>query len=341
MNTTPLESSPETIQRYHDVLESLGPEWLKANLRKMHLIRAFEERIDELHSMGKTYGTLHLSIGQEATNVGALSALDKGDYFLSHHRGHGHFLTWSDDPNRIMADILGKTTGFCKGRGGTMHIADVQNGNLGGNGIVGGGLPIVVGVGLSIKVRQSNQVCMVIFGDGAASEGAFHESINMAAIWDLPLVYLCENNQYAMSTPVSYSFKVKHISERAAGYGIPGLTVDGNDFLAVYVAVRDAVARARSGGGPTLVESITYRIKGHSRSDRQAYRTRDEVRLWQKPDHDPISRLTALLVSSGVIPQMEADNLRQESIARVDAAQAFAEASPDPDPDTVLDDVYA
>jgi acetoin:2,6-dichlorophenolindophenol oxidoreductase subunit alpha len=333
------EFSPQTA--YHEVIESLGPEALKDKLRQMHLVRAFEEKVDELFLMGRTYGTLHLCIGQEATNVGSLGALAKGDYFLSHHRGHGHFLTWSDDPNRVMADILGTATGFCRGKGGTMHIADIANGNLGGNGIVGGGLPVAVGVGLSIRLRRSQQVCMVIFGDGAANEGAFHESLNMASIWKLPLVYLCENNQYAMSTPLSQAFNIRHISERAAAYGIPGVTVDGNDFFAVYLAVREAVERARRGDGPTLVESVTYRIKGHSRSDRQAYRTREEVRSWQEPDRDPILRLSRTLQAAGIISEAEADSLRQQAVERVEQAVAFADSSPDPDPATMLEDVSA
>ena len=332
---------PETIKHYHAVIEELGPDVLKQKLRTMHLIRAFEERVDQLYVMGKTYGTLHLSIGQEATNVGALGALAQGDYFFSHHRGHGHALVWTDDPNRVMADILGKATGFGKGYGGTMHIADVASGFLGGNGIVGGGLPMSVGVGLSIQVRETSQVCMAIFGDGAANEGAFHEALNMASIWDLPVIYLCENNQYAMSTPTDYAFNIAKISERATAYGIPGITIDGNDFFAVYLTVRSAVERARRGEGPTLIDAVTYRIKGHSRSDRQAYRTRDEVRLWQQPDHDPITRFVSVLESANVVTNDETDAMRDEAIARVDAAVEFVENSPDPDPDRVADNVYA
>ena len=331
--------SPEQIQRYHDVIEEVGPEFLREKLAQMQLIRAFEQQIDHLHQTGRTHGTLHLSIGQEATSAAAISAVREVGYLLSHHRGHGHFLSWSDDPNRVLAEILGKETGFCRGRGGTMHVADVANGNLGGNGIVGGGLPMAVGVGLSIELRATDQVCLVIFGDGAVNEGAFHESLNMASIWDLPVIYLCENNLYAMSTPISYSFNVDFISERGAAYGIPGVTVDGNDFLAVYIAVRDAMQRAQHGDGPTLIESRTYRIKGHSRSDRQVYRTRDEVRSWA--DRDPILRFGELLVEAGVISPEEIVAMESEANARVEAAVEFAESSPDPDPDTLLDDVYA
>ena len=333
--------SPEKIKQYHEVIEELGPENIRKKYRSMLLIRAFEERVDQLYVMGKTYGTLHLSIGQEATNVGALAALVPGDYFFSHHRGHGHALAWTDDPNRVLADILGKATGFSKGYGGTMHMADVESGFLGGNGIVGGGLPMSVGVGLSIQVRETSQVCLVFFGDGAANEGAFHETLNMASIWDLPVIYLCENNLYAMSTPVAYAFNINQISERARAYGIPGYTIDGNDFFEVYLTVKAAVDRARRGEGPTLIDSVTYRIKGHSRSDRQAYRSRDEVRLWQEPERDPIPRLAAVLESAGVISAEERRALRDEASARVDAALEFVENSPDPDPSRIADHVYA
>jgi pyruvate dehydrogenase E1 component alpha subunit len=240
-----------------------------------------------------------------------------------------------------MADILGKATGFGKGYGGTMHMADVERGFLGGNGIVGGGLPMSVGVGLSIQVRQTAQVCLVFFGDGAVNEGAFHEALNMASIWDLPVIYVCENNQYAMSTPTDYAFNIAQISERARAYGIPGFTIDGNDFFEVYLTVKAAVERARRGDGPTLIDAVTYRIKGHSRSDRQAYRTRDEVRLWQQPDHDPIPRLTSILESAQVVTEQDASAIRDEAIARVDAAIKFVEASPDPDPAMIADNVYA
>ena len=321
-------------------LAGLEPDVLKNMLGQMELIREFEEQADRLYQQGKTYGTLHLSIGQEATNVGMIGALEEGDYLLSHHRGHGHFLAWSDDPNRVMADIMGRETGFCRGRGGTMHVADVANGNLGGNGIVGGGLPVAVGVGLSIRMRKTRQVCLAVFGDGAANEGAFHESLNMAAVYDLPVLFVCENNQYAMSTPTSSTFKAD-IAGRAAAYGIPGVAVDGNDFVAVFRAVSEAAARAREGEGPTLVESHTYRIKGHSRSDRQAYRTRDEVRSWQEPERDPVTRYRNLLVSSGVLDEAEADEIRARAKERVKEAVAFADSSPRPDPARVTENVYA
>ncbi len=335
-----VQISPETIQNYHAVIESLGPETLKKWLRTMHTIRVFEERAEQLYGLGKTYGTMHLSIGQEGTAVGASSAMQKGDYLLNTHRGHGHCLAWGSDPDRMMAEFLGKETGYCRGRGGSMHIADVDANNLGANGIVAGGVPIAAGVGMSIKMRKTDQVCLVIFGDGAANEGAFHESLNMASIWDLPVIYLCENNGYAMSTSIEKSFNIEKISTRAASYGIPGVTVDGQDVLAVYLAASEAAARARHGDGPTLVESRTYRYKGHSRSDRQAYRTRDEVNDWMD-NRDPINRFATLLTTAKVISDEEAAAMRDEAMKTIDKAVEFAEASPMPDPATILEGVYA
>ncbi len=331
---------PEVIQRYHEVIESLGPEFLKQMLQDMHTIRAFEERAEQLYGLGKVHGTMHLSIGQEATAVGAANALKDGDYLLNHHRGHGHCLAWGSDVNRMMAEFMGKETGFCRGRGGSMHIADVDANNLGANGIVAGGVPIAVGVGLSIKLRKTDQVCMVIFGDGAANEGAFHESLNMAAIWKLPVIYLCENNQYAMSMPVQKAFTVENISTRAASYNIPGVTVDGNDPLAVYLAVTEAAERARGGEGPSLIESKTYRYKGHSKSDRQAYRTRDEVNDWME-QRDAIQRFSSLLVTAGLISDTEAQSMRDNALRTIDQAVDFSDNSPSPDVNSILEGVYA
>lgn len=331
---------PDVIRRYHDVIESVGPEFLKRLLQDMHTIRAFEERAEQLYSLGKVHGTMHLSIGQEATAVGASNALVDGDYLLNHHRGHGHCLAWGSDPSRMMAEFLGKETGYCRGRGGSMHIADVDANNLGANGIVAGGVPLAVGVGLSIKMRKTDQVCLVIFGDGAANEGAFHESLNMASIWNLPVIYLCENNQYAMSMPVEKAFNIENISERSVAYGIPGVTVDGNDPLAVYVAVSEAAARARKGEGPSLIEAKTYRYKGHSKSDRQAYRTRDEVNEWMD-ERDAIKRFGELLVTAGVVSEAEAASMRDTAIGIIDGAVEFSENSPSPEISNILEGVYA
>jgi len=216
-----------------------------------------------------------------------------------------------------------------------MHIANIESNNLGANGIVAGGIPISVGVGLSIKLRKIEQVCLTLFGDGAANEGAFHEALNMASIWNLPIVYLCENNQYAMSMSVKRAFNIERISQRACAYDIPGVTVDGNDLFSVHAAVSEAAERARSGGGPTLIESLTYRWKGHSKSDRQAYRTRDEVKEWQALD--PIHRLAEALK----LEESELNELIKEAQNTIDESVAFADASPDPEVSRILEGVYA
>lgn len=304
-------------------------------LEKMILTRAFEENAEEMYALGKVHGTMHLSVGQEAIAGGASSALTRDDYLLNTHRGHGHFIAWGGDLNRMMAEFLGKENGYCRGRGGSMHIADVESNNLGAQGIVAGNLPISVGVGLSIKLRKTNQVVLTLFGDGAANEGAFHESLNMAAIWDLPVIYLCENNQYAMSMAFKRAFKIERISDRAAAYGMPGETIDGNDVIAVYKAVQSAAKRARAGDGPTLIEAITYRYKGHSKSDRQLYRTREEVKQWM--EKDPIERFRRLLDVSDA----EFEKMQQEAKEKIKKAVEFAENSPEPDVATILEGIYA
>jgi pyruvate dehydrogenase E1 component alpha subunit len=308
-------------------------------LRKMYMIRFFEEKAEELYALGKIHGTMHLSIGQEASAVGSCLALRPDDYILSTHRGHGHCLAKGADVNRMMAEFMGKAVGYCRGRGGSMHIADVDGGNLGANGVVGGGLPLSPGVGLSLKLQKSDRVCLTFFGDGAANEGAFHEALNMSSIWSLPVVYVCENNQYAMSMSVKKGMAVGQISTRATAYKIPGVSVDGNDLFAVYSAVRDAVARARSGEGPTLVECVTYRWRGHSKSDRQRYRTREEVKEWQA--RDPIERLRSRMLEAGLASQAELDGLADEARQAVEDSVAFAEAAAEPDPETLMDGVYA
>jgi pyruvate dehydrogenase E1 component alpha subunit len=294
-------------------------------LYKMMLIRTFEEKAEELFMLGKVHGTMHLSIGQEATAVGVASALKEGDYLLNTHRGHGHCLAWfGSDVNAMMAEFMGKETGYCRGRGGSMHIANVSANNLGANGIVGGGLPLAIGVGLSIQMRKTDQVCAVIFGDGASNEGAFHESLNMASIWNLPVVYVCENNQYAMSMAIQKSAKIADISQRACAYGIEGVTVDGNDLPAVQTAIANAAAKCRAGQGPVLVECKTYRWRGHSKSDRQAYRTRDEVSAWQQ--RDPIRRL-----ASG-LGMREADVEAMRARARLRLTPPSPSPKPAPNP---------
>lgn len=317
----------------------LMPEQLLQALRQMHLIRAFEEKAEALYALGKIHGTMHLSIGQEASAVGACLALRPDDTILSTHRGHGHCIAKGAEPPLMMAEFFGKEVGYCRGRGGSMHIADVAGGNLGANGIVAGGLPISTGVGLSLQMQRTDRVCLTFFGDGAANEGAFHESLNLAAIWRLPVVYVCENNQYAMSMPVTAAIPISQISQRAVAYNMPGVTVDGNDLLAVFGAVETAVSRARAGDGPSLIEAVTYRWRGHSKSDRQRYRTRDEVKEWQA--RDPITRLENLLVAADLFTAEKLADLGAAARQTIEDSVAFAEAQADPDPATILEGVYA
>ena len=308
-------------------------------LRQMYTIRAFEEKAEQLYTLGKIHGTMHLSIGMEASAVGAIAALRPDDLILSTHRGHGHCIAKGADLNRMVAEFMGKEAGYCRGRGGSMHIADVEGGNLGANGVVGGGIPIAVGVGLSLKMQKRDQIILCFFGDGAANLGPFHEALNMAAIWKLPVVYVCENNQYAMSFSVKKAFAIEHISDRAAAYGMPGTTVDGNDVLAVYQAVSQAVEQARAGAGPALIENVTYRWRGHSKSDANRYRTREEIESWKQKC--PIKRFRARLVKEKVLTEEDADQIEQEAYAAIDAAVAFAEASPEPTLETIEEGVYA
>ena len=318
---------------------ALDPALRRTALLRMHLIRRFEETAEASYMRGLVHGTMHLSIGQEASAVGSVLPLRRDDYILSTHRGHGHCIAKGADPARMLAEFFGKETGYCKGRGGSMHIADVEGGNLGANGIVAGGLPIAVGVGLSIRAQKQDRVCMVFFGDGAANEGAFHESLNMASIWKLPVVFVCENNKYAMSMDIALAMAVQSVADRASAYAMPGVSVDGNDLLAVVGAARDAVGRARAGGGPTLVECRTYRIRGHSKSDRNLYRTKEEIEEWRGAD--PIARLERDLVAAGVMSDDEIASIGAEAQAAIEAALAFAQQSPSPDPAQLTRDVYA
>lgn len=312
---------------------------MRGFLRQMYTIRAFEEKAEELYMQGRIHGTMHLSIGEEASAVGSIAALRADDFILSTHRGHGHCIAKGVDLKRMMAEFLGKATGYCRGLGGSMHIADTERGNLGANGVVGGGLPLSVGVGLSLNMQKRDQVVLCLFGDGAANTGAFHESLNMAAIWNLPVVYVCENNQYAMSFSVERAFKIAHIADRASSYGIPGATVDGNDLLAVYEAVSQSVERARRGEGPSIVENVTCRWRGHAKSDPQLYRPPGEIEQWKQ--RDPIRRFRDLMVAQGVLTDQEADEIRQQAYEAIQVALAFAEASPDPSIDDLEEGVYA
>jgi pyruvate dehydrogenase E1 component alpha subunit len=323
----------------NELFADLSSERLFELLHQMLLIRAFEESAEQLYLQGLIHGTMHLSIGQEAAAVGACAALRPTDYILSTHRGHGHCIAKGARTDQMMAEFFGKETGYCRGRGGSMHMADVDTGNLGANGIVAGGVPMAAGVGLSIQMQRQDRVVLVFFGDGATNEGAFHESLNFAAIWNLPVIYFCENNQYAMSMAITRASKIDKLSDRAAAYGIPGVTVDGNDLLAVYETTRTAVERARSGGGPTLIEAHTYRWKGHSKSDKQRYRTKEEVKEWQ--ERDPIARLAHKMIDAKILSEDDLQRLHARVDAEIAEAIDFAAASPEPDPATILEGVYA
>jgi acetoin:2,6-dichlorophenolindophenol oxidoreductase subunit alpha len=320
-------------------IRTYSPEQLKQALKRMYLIRRFEEGAEQSYMRGLIHGTMHLSIGQEASAVASCIELTDADKITSTHRGHGHCIAKGADVGRMFAEFFGKETGYCHGRGGSMHIADVRTGNLGANGIVGGGLPIAVGAALSAKRLGRPDVTLCFFGDGANNEGAFHEALNMAAIWKLPVVFICENNRYGMSTSVERSTAVRQISERAAAYSMPGVTVDGNDFSAVAEAVHDAIARAREGGGPSLIENLTYRWRGHSKSDRNRYRTKDEIEAWMA--RDPIARFQAELMTHGILDEAEATAIADAAITDVEQGIEFARASAAPAIGEVTRYVYA
>lgn len=315
----------------------------KENLIEMYhqmlRIRQFEEKVYELYGQNLVPGTIHLYVGQEAVAVGVCANLRRDDYITSTHRGHGHCIAKGADLRKIMAEILGKKTGYCKGKGGSMHIADFSIGMLGATAVVGAGIPIATGAGLSIKLRKTEQVVACFFGDGASNQGTFHEAINIAAVWSLPVIFVCENNLYAMGTRQSRVMKIENIAERAVAYGIPGVTVDGNDVLAVLEATRDAVNRARHGEGPTLIECRTYRHKGHSRFDPANYRPKEEVKEWLK--NDPIRRFKAKLHEMGLITEQETEKIKQEVISTVEDAVKFAIKSVYPAPEEALKNLYA
>lgn len=304
------------------------PAALREALKKMYLIRRFEEGAEDSYARGLIHGTMHLSIGQEASAVASCIGLAADDKITSTHRGHGHCIAKGADVGRMFAEFFGKETGYCRGRGGSMHIADVKTGNLGANGIVGGGLPIAVGAALSAKRLGRPDVTLCFFGDGANNEGAFHEALNMASVWKLPVVFVCENNGYGMSTSTERSTAVKFVAERAAAYAMPGTTVDGNDFSAVAEALNRAITRARAGEGPSLVENLTYRWRGHSKSDRNRYRTKEEIDSWIA--RDPIARFRAELIGHGILDAVGADSIAAVAEAEVAAGIAFAKASPAP-----------
>ncbi len=308
-------------------------------LKKMYEIRHFENEAEQFIIRGMIHGTCHLYTGEEATAVGAIYAMNDDDYITSTHRGHGHCIAKGADLNIMMAELLGKKTGYCKGKGGSMHIADVDSGNLGANGVVGGSIGIATGAALTCKMKKNGKIVVCFFGDGAANQGIFHGSINMASIWDLPIIYLCENNVYGMSTSVKEAFNIGKISDRKYAYGIEGLTIDGNNLTTVFNTVSHFSDECRAGRGPVLIESLTYRWRGHSKSDAQVYRTREEIKQWM--ERDPIERYKKILIGEKVLTEKEDRNLEKEVIGELKEAAKFAIESPFPEPSEVEDDVYA
>ena len=309
-------------------------------LRSMIVIRRFEERATRDYESGDIYGVVHSYIGQEAVAVGVCSALERTDQIISTHRGHGHCLAKGADLKRMMAELYGRQTGYCKGKGGSMHIADFGIGMLGANGIVAGGIPIITGAALAAQLDGEGRVAVSFFGEGASNAGPFHESINIAARWQLPVLYVCENNLWSANTPAEQTVSTGGVAGRAAGYGIPGVTVDGNDVLAVYEAAVAAVARGRAGKGPTLIECKTYRWRGHTeRTDTDDRRPPREVEEWKV--RDPIERLAAHLCEQKSLRDDGRARMDEEISAQIEEAVDYARSSPFPDPEAALEDVFA
>lgn len=307
--------------------------------RCMVRIREFETRANELFLAGELPGFLHLYLGEEAVAAGVTGALRADDYVASTHRGHGHLIAKGGDLNRMMAEIYGRATGYGKGKGGSMHVADLDLAMLGANGIVGAGIPIATGAGLACLYRDSDSVAVSFFGDAASNRGTFHEAVNLGAVWNLPVIYVCENNLYGVSTCQRDHMKIKDIAERGAAYGIPGVVVDGNDVEAVYEAAVEAVERARGGGGPTLLECKTWRHQGHFVGDPCAYRDPAEHEEWLQKD--PVVRGAQVLTEKGYATAQEIDQITAATRVEIDAAVEFGRNSPWPDEAEVLTDVYA
>jgi TPP-dependent pyruvate/acetoin dehydrogenase alpha subunit len=318
-----------------------SPKKQREMLRLMQTIRRFEERASTDYIAGDIYGTVHCYIGEEAVAVGVCSALNRDDQIISTHRGHGHCIAKGADLNRMMAELYGRETGYCKGKGGSMHIADFDIGMLGANGIVAGGISIITGAGLAAQMEGKGRVAVSFFGDGASCAGPFHESLNIASAWKLPMVYVCENNLWAVNTAASTTLAVQDVAARAVGYGIPGVVVDGNDIFAVHAATIEAVARARAGDGPTLIECKTYRHRRHTeRPSQPDVRPQAEIDAWMK--QDPIDRLVDhLQAQQGQLSVEEWQAMDAEILQQVEDSVSFAKASAFPSPDRVTDDVFA
>jgi pyruvate dehydrogenase E1 component alpha subunit len=316
----------------------LTPETLLAMYERMMLIRVFEDTTQRQFADGQIPGFVHLYAGEEAVAVGVCTHLTDDDYITSTHRGHGHCIAKGVDVAGMAAELMGKSTGICKGKGGSMHVADVSKGMLGANGIVGGGYPLACGAALTAKVHKTGAVAVCFFGDGAANQGTFHESLNLAAIWRLPVVFVCENNGYAEATTFEYHCSTSDIASRAQGYDVPGVVVDGLDAIAVFEVAGEAIARARRGDGPSLIEAKTYRFYGHEEGDAATYRTDAELEAHRA--RDPLTALRRHLTGQGIATEADLERITAAAQATVDAAYEAGAAAPWPDPAEVLDDVY-
>ena len=308
--------------------------------REMRLIRQFEARAVTLFGENKIWGTIHSYAGQEAVAVGVSAHLRDDDWITSTHRGHGHCIAKGADVGRMFAELLGRETGYCRGRGGSMHIADTSKGNLGANGVVGGGVPIATGAALTAKYTGSDRVAVSFFGDGGANQGTLHESMNLAAIWKLPVLFVCENNQYAETNPVRDAFAVEDISMRAAGYGMPGVRVNGQDVRETHRVAGEAVARARSGGGPTFIVAETYRYEGHYYGDPQVYRTKEEIEDW-RAKRDPLAIARDWLLDERLASPADLGRIDRDIDEEIERGVAFAEAGEPASPIRLPEDVYA
>ncbi|MFN2292558.1 MAG: thiamine pyrophosphate-dependent dehydrogenase E1 component subunit alpha [Anaerolineae bacterium] len=318
--------------------DDLTKEQLLAMYRRMRLIRSFEDTAQRLFENGEIGGFLHLSQGQEAVPVGTCTALRPDDYITSTHRGHGDVLAKGCEPKYMFAELYGRTTGYCKGKGGSMHIADFSQGIIGANGIVSGGLPIITGVGLSIKMRGTDQVAVCFFGDGATAEGGFHEALNLASLWQVPVIFVCQNNLYGLSQPWGETAYDCDLAQRARSYHIPGECVDGMDAITVYRAVKEAVSRARGGGGPTFIEAKTYRFLGHYVGDPALYMPPEERQAWR--ERDAIAKLGAQLREWNYLTVEEDEAMAASVQAELEQGIEYARSSPIPAPEEALDDVY-
>ena len=321
------------------ILKKIGAQKALEMYKRMLGIRRFEERVRYLFLEGIMPGTIHQYDGQEACAVGVCSALIDGDVIASTHRPHGHAIAKGLTCKEMMAELFGKTTGCCKGKGGSMHLGNMDKGMLPAIAIVGGNLPIVTGMGLAFKLRSKKNVAVSFFGDGASNEGAFHEAINLAAIYDIPAVFVCENNLYGASTHVSIVCKLKNIADRACAYGIDGVVADGNDVLAVYEAAEKVIKKARNGGGPSILELKTFRRCGHSRRDSKAYMRKEELDYWMA--RDPIAMFKDILLKAGFCSEEDLERISKEVDAEVEEAVEYAQASPDPRPEDALEDIFA